>query len=70
MKVVIDYKTGEIEVNKVVLQNAIKKEQELIELKKYNLNDEQALKAIDNKIVINRLTINYCNKKLNELENI
>ena len=68
MKIIIDYKTGEIEVNKVVLQNAIKKEQELIELKKYNLNNEQALKAIDNKIAINRLTINYCNKKLNELE--
>lgn len=70
MKIVIDYKTGEKEVNKVMLQNAIKKEQELIELKKYNLNDERALKAIDNKIVINRLTINYCNKKLNELEDI
>lgn len=70
MKIVIDYKTGEKEVNKVMLQNAIKKEQELIELKKYNLNDERALKAIDNKIVINRLTINYCNQKLNELENI
>jgi len=68
MKIIIDYKTGEIEVNKVRLQNAINKEQELIELKKYNLNDEKALKAIDNKIVINRLTINYCNNKLNELE--
>jgi len=70
MKIIIDHKTGEIEVNKVVLQNAIKKEHELIELKKYNLNDERALKAIDNKIAINRLTINYCNNKLNELENI
>ena len=70
MKIIIDYKTGEIEVNKVRLQNAINKECELIELKKYNLNDERALKAIDNKIAINRLTINYCNNKLNELENI